>query len=106
MSLLLHITPSAYRDLGKNAEYIKKESPRSALRFIEAVEATFQFLLAFPESGSIFDEEDSELAGIRFFLVSGFEHYLVFYQMTSTTIEVLRILHASRELFRLLKGSN
>ena len=38
------------------------------------------------------------LRGVRVWQVRGFENYLVFYQPTQRGIEVIRLLHAARDI--------
>jgi toxin ParE1/3/4 len=55
-----------------------------------------------PLIGVARDFSDSELAGMRMWLVEGFENYLIFYRTTVAGIEVIRILHARRDIESIL----
>ena len=41
---------------------------------------------------------DPDLAAIRRFAIKGFENYLIFYLPTKEGIEVVRIIHGSRDI--------
>jgi toxin ParE1/3/4 len=104
MSQFLDLHRVAQRDLDECAEYIRRDHPRSALRFLRAARTTMERLLAMPGMGSLYESDEPELAGVRFFPVSRFRNYLVFYRPTTTGIEVLRVLHGARDIERLLRG--
>lgn len=97
MSRLLHLHAIAQRDLSQAADFIRQDSPRSALRFLRAARATFERLLDFPEIGTAYESATPEFAGLRVFPISGFENYLLFYRLMPDGIEVLRVLHGSRD---------
>src|SRR5713226_8246174 len=61
-------------------------------------------LLAMSGMGSLYESDEPELAGVRFFPVTRFRNYLVFYRPTTTGIEVLRVLHGARDIESLLSG--
>jgi toxin ParE1/3/4 len=96
----------AQHDLEECAEYIRQNNPRSALRFLRAARTTMERLLATPALGSRYESDEPELAGVRFFPVSRYRNYLVFYRPTATGIEVLRVLHGARDIERLLAGED
>ena len=78
--------------------YIGQDAPEAALRFLDAVEATLRLLAENPELGPAREFERSELAGLRFFPVKGFDKHLIFYRLVPHGIEVLRVLHGARDL--------
>jgi toxin ParE1/3/4 len=94
----------AQRDLEECAEYIRRDNPRAALRFLRAARTTMDRLLAMPEMGSLYESDEPELADVRRFPVSRFRNYLIFYRPTTMGIEVLRILHGARDIERILLG--
>lgn len=104
MNRFLDLHRVAQRDLDEYAEYIRRDNPRSALRFVRAARRTMERLLAMPALGSLYESDEPELTGVRFFPVSRFRNYLVFYRPTSTGIEVLRLLHGARDIESLLRG--
>jgi toxin ParE1/3/4 len=93
----------ALLDMDSIAEHIQQNSPRSALRFLEAVEATAERLLTFPEFGALFETSEPALLELRVCLVTGFKKYLLFYRIRSDGIHVERVVHGARDLANILK---
>jgi len=102
MRRVVDIHLAAARDLEGCASHIRKDSPRSAIRFARAAKATCRTLLRFPEMGSLFESTTAELTGLRVFPVKGFRSFLLFYRPTSTGIELIRVLHGARDLLAIL----
>ena len=72
-------------------------------RFLSAVEKTLSLLAAQPQSGAQFFVRKTELQGIRRFPVSeGFEKILLFYFPLKDGVDLVRVLHGSRDFERLL----
>lgn len=85
-------------DLDELASYIQGDSPDAAIRFLAAAEASFEFLATSPELGQRQEFHRPELAELRVWQVQGFENYLIFYQPLEHGIEVVRVLHAARDV--------
>jgi toxin ParE1/3/4 len=98
MNAVIHRTDAAFSDLNEQAKYIQMDSPQAAIRFLAAAETTFQRLAAMPELGERQEFGRNELAGLRVWQVQGFENYLIFYRPAEGGIEVLRVLHAARDV--------
>jgi toxin ParE1/3/4 len=92
----------AKRDLAEHAEYIRRDNPRAALRFLEASEKAFELLAAMPAMGGLEEDMRPELAGLRCWPIHGFGKYLVFYLPFEDGIEVIRVLHGSRDIKAIL----
>ena len=93
------IRPLAANDIVNQARYIQQESePRTAARFVKAVERTFALLATNPRMGKVANFENPWLAGVRMFRVSTFENHLVFYRHLKGTLEIVRLLHGARNL--------
>jgi toxin ParE1/3/4 len=45
------------------------------------------------------------MAGVRLWRVRGFNSYLIVYRPTDTGIEVIRVLHAARDIEAILESS-
>jgi toxin ParE1/3/4 len=90
--------PAARRDVVALAEYIRKDSPRTALRFVRAVHSTYRSVAAQPGMGG-----PCELAveGLRVIAVSGFRNHLVYYRPIEDGVEILRVLHAGQDAQRI-----
>lgn len=92
----------ALRDLEHRSEYIRQQNPRAALRFLDAAEATFRQLAAFPGMGARYDPDHPILAEIRYVPISRFKKDLVFYRPLTDGMEVLRVLHGSQDIPHIL----
>ena len=66
--------------------------------FLEAVEKAYQFICEHPDAGSYGNYRTKALAGIRRWLVPGFENHLVFYRHIDDCVEVVRVLHGARDI--------
>jgi toxin ParE1/3/4 len=94
----VHLREQAVTDLDDIGDQLAERSADLALRFAAAVQETLRFLLRFPLIGSPRDFANSELAGMRQRVVRNFRHYLIFYIPVEDGIEVVRVLHSSRDL--------
>lgn len=96
-------------DVREVVEHLLREASASvALRFIDALEESYQLLQSQPEIGRLYAPENSELQGIRSWRVHRFEHYLVFYQVLEgvAVVRIARVLHGSRDLWNALGFSD
>lgn len=87
----------AQRDLAVIADYIKRDNPSAALRWINRLENQCQKLAELPRLGRIYDALGSKLRG---FPVG---RYMVFYCEQEAGILVVRVLHMSRDIKPLLQ---
>jgi toxin ParE1/3/4 len=85
-------------DLTEHVEYLARERPSAALRFIDAVERAFARLAAMPEPGPVRQCRNPRLLGIRMWPVPDFRNYLIFYRIAADEVQILRVLHAARDL--------
>ena len=88
----------ALRDLDEQAKFIQRDSPDVAIRFLAAAEQTFGQLASMPEIGQRQEFGRQELADLRVWQMRGFENYLIFYRSTELGIEIVRVLHAARDI--------
>jgi len=100
--------PQAIRDLSDVAVYLAEErgSDGLAFRFLDAAEASFEQLAAMPATGVAREYRDPALADVRMWRIAGFENYLIFYRPTEDGIEIIRVLHAKRDIDALFGGRN
>lgn len=90
---------TARLDILDHFEYLDREAGEAtALRFISNVQETFQQLARMPRMGHLCEFRNPELADLRRWPVAAFEDWLLFYRAMDDGIEVLRILHGSRDL--------
>jgi toxin ParE1/3/4 len=90
----------AEQDIVDQAVHIHRDNPASARRFLEAVDHALAMLLDMPEIGA--PRHHGGIEGLRMWRVRSFERHLIFYRPVADGIEVIRVLHASRDLAALL----
>ncbi len=88
------ITPAAENDLINIWLYIARDNQDAADRVYQAAEETFESLLAAPQMGTLYQAKRPRLAGIRFFPVSKFKNYIIYYREHHQGIEIIRVLHS------------
>lgn len=88
--------PEARADLADIWDYIARDDPRRATAFLRELEGVFQTLADQPMLGRQRPELVEEL---RSFLVG---RYVIYYLPWPDGIDVVRVLHAARDLTRLL----
>jgi toxin ParE1/3/4 len=92
-------SPEALDDLYRQGRYyVEHGSPDTALRFLAAAERAFAQLVAMPEMGAPRAYRNAKLAGLRMWRVRGFREHLIFYRPIKEGIDVVRVLHARRDL--------
>ncbi len=97
-----NILPEAEKDLDEHALHIAKDSLDVALKLYDATEETYQMLAEQPKIGERYPSQNPLLANIRFFPITGFRKYLVFYKAAGKVIEIVRVLHISRNIQNIL----
>jgi len=98
------LRPKADQDLGQQAYYLAKEAdPETGHRFLVAAHETFALLSTQPQMGWPLRLRNPRLASLRVFRISGFEKMLVLYRPMSSGVEIVRVLHGSRDLIAFLR---
>jgi toxin ParE1/3/4 len=92
------IKARARSDLKRHWRYIARDNVDAADRLLVAAERTFEFIAQNPEAGS--QRAFRKAAGVRSSPIRGFPNYLVFYQLRTGVVVVLRVLHGMRHLPR------
>lgn len=106
MRLPVLIRPQAERDLDEQADFIAAAAGwKIGLRFLQAVRQTLELLSAQPRIGSSRRCSKTSLALIRVFPIQHFEKHLVFYRLLPGQVEIVRIIHGSRDIQALLRES-
>ena len=103
MSQRIIIRPRADRDLDEHAEFIARDNLEAAGRFYDAAAEAFDRLAVLPEMGSPRTFRNPALAGLRMWRIPNFERYLIFYRPIQDGIEVIRVLHAARDIGAILE---
>lgn len=92
------VRPPAQRDLDSIVDHYRAEAgERVAEAWALAVADALRHIGAFPGTGSLRYASDLSIEGLRFWQPQRFP-YLVFYLELSDCIDVLRILHGSRDI--------
>jgi toxin ParE1/3/4 len=103
MNLRILIHEDATLDLHEHCNYLAQNNQNSALQFFDAARQTFAALARMPGMGRQYESEDDDIINIRKWAVKGFKQYLIFYRYDDEIIEILQIVHATRDLIPLLK---
>jgi toxin ParE1/3/4 len=88
----------AQSDLDEQALYIAQDSVDAALRFLDAAQAAFERLRAFPEIGRSREFLHPDLRVIRSWAIPKFEKHVIFYRLSGDLVDVLRVVHSVRDL--------
>lgn len=92
----LRITEPAGDDLDDIWEHVAQDNPEAARRLIKEITGKFKLLRDHPQIGR---EENRLLGTLRSFPVSS---YIIFYKPFDNGVEILRILHAARDIEKIL----
>jgi plasmid stabilization system protein ParE len=93
MSTLI-ISPEAEQDLLDIWLYIAEDSPVNADRFLDRLEEKALKLSEFPQIGTDRPELASDLKSFPV------ERYVLYYRTSTSGIELVRVLHSSRDINR------
>jgi toxin ParE1/3/4 len=91
------LTPLAQRDLDELWEYVANDNIEAATRVLDGLETSIRRLARNPGIGHV--REDLADRRHRFFPVG---NYLVVYRYPTHPLQVIRVLHASRDVQSLL----
>ena len=96
---------AAEADVAEQLTYLAAERPAVAHRYAMALENAFARLREMPEVGVLRSFDARTLRAVRVWPLPGFRRFLIFYRVTPTVVEVIRVLHSARDIPRVLKGS-
>ena len=98
------IKPRADRDLDEYADYLaNKANLDVAQRFLSSAQETFGLLATHPNMGWHSRLRNAALKSLRVFRVNGFEHMLILYRPLPSAVDILRVVHGSRNLQALFR---
>jgi toxin ParE1/3/4 len=101
---VIAIRPRARLDLLEQFVYLaEKENVELAECFMAAVDATFKGIAAHPLAGVRYISGIGQLRGTRRLPVREFENYLVFYMPGSNGIDIVGVLHETRDIARIMR---
>ena len=90
--LSLFVSPDAETDLDDIWTFVASRDALVADRLVDSITNQFELFQTMPNSG----RQRNELrAGLRSFPVGRF---LIFYQLTEDTVEIVRVLHSARDI--------
>ena len=84
--------PEVFCDLQAISARFARGSPERALRFLQAVEDTLEFLRENPTLGGVIPDEQLSSLGFRIWRVKGFRDVLIFYRLLDSNLEIVRII--------------
>lgn len=91
-------------DVFELAAYLLDQSEEAARRFVDAVETTLKELAGRPGVGSPKHYAHPDLKDLRSWWVAGFPNHLIYYFALPDGIDVLAVMHGSRDVERRLAG--
>jgi antitoxin ParD1/3/4 len=97
-------TPQAVEDLFEIWTYIAGDNLDAANRVEDAVYEACGFLAEGPLRGKI--REDLTNLPLRFWAVQSFPNYIIVYDPSSKPLQIIRILHGSRDILAILGEGN
>jgi len=90
---------SCYRDTARILEYLlQQHAVDVAIRFSEALEATYERIAEFPDLGSLWESDKKRPKELRCWPVPGFERFLVFYRRATHGILIERVFHGHQDI--------
>jgi len=98
MSYRIFKRPQAERDIEECFVFIAEENLDTGVYFLVAVEDSLEQLAKFPLIGKQSEFQNKQFQNLRMWHVKGYENYLIFYTVIEETIEVIRVLYASRDI--------
>jgi toxin ParE1/3/4 len=98
VSYRVSIHSKAMRDTNKYANYISKDSVDAALRFYESVTQTTRLIADHPARWPRYEAVDPRVGEIRRRAVVGFDKYIIFYRILDDVVEIVRVIHGSRDI--------
>lgn len=86
--------PSSAKDLTEIVDYIKIDSPQSAINFLDNIDESISHLEQFPFIGVIPKDIRLQSLGYRVLI---FDNYLIFYVVSDEIVEIRRIISGKRK---------
>jgi toxin ParE1/3/4 len=88
----------ARADLLELVAWIAADNPAAALALHDAYEHSLDLLADNPQLGRLYAAADPRLAGMRVLPAHRFRKILIFYRPLPGAVEIVRILHGSRDI--------
>jgi toxin ParE1/3/4 len=97
------ISPEARADLNDYYDYVVQINPDAALEMFDAARITFADLARMPNLGKRYTMPNSSQNDLRQWHIKGSRRYLIFYRVQEEAVEIIRILHGSQDIDRILE---
>ena len=94
--------PEVRSDLVEYAARIAGDRLVTAMAFLDAAEDSFDLISRYPLIGQECGFRNPRLHGLRVWPIRGFENYLLFYFPLDDVVEIVRVLHGSRDVESIL----
>jgi toxin ParE1/3/4 len=98
MTLSIIQRERARADLLELVTWIAADNPKAALALHDAYEHSLDLLADNPQLGHLHSSGSPLLAGMRVLAVHRFRKILIFYRPLPGAVEIVRILHGSRDI--------
>jgi toxin ParE1/3/4 len=101
----VHVRPAAREDVIRQYRYylIENDAAKAAERFLDAAQSAMDALARNPGMGSPKHMSSPELDGLRTWPIRGFPSMRIYYLYSSTSMEIIRVLHGKRDVLALLE---
>ena len=101
---VIHKTGLATDDIRQQVDYfLQKAGIPVAMRFIDNAERAFEQIAAMPKIGPLLGLDELPYEDTRRWHIEGFDRLIILYRETQDGIEVIRVLHSSRNIVELLR---
>ena len=98
------VLSKADKDLDNQADYVSEHfGLDSSEQFIHAAHETFKLLVTHPQLGWALRFGLRSMKALRVFRVNGFAPMLILYRPLENGVEILRVVHGSRNLRALFR---
>ena len=92
------LSPEALEDLDTILAYIAEDNPEAADRVVESAHRACARLGTHPQLGPLARFRDNDLPDIRFFVLTDFPNYMIFYRITTGGVDIVRIFHGAQDI--------
>jgi plasmid stabilization system protein ParE len=92
------LSPEALDDLDVIWAYVAQDDADAADRIADAAYRVCGTLAKHPELGPLCRFSSGGPVGIRFFVITEFPNYLVFYRVIADAVEIIRVLHGAQNI--------
>ncbi len=92
-------------DVLEIVDYLTSRSPQAALRFVDAVDATYARIRSMPRAGVRLLRHDRAEQDWRYMHIAGFKRYIIYYRVDSDVTRVIRVAHGSRDIESILRAT-